>query len=292
MNKNTKYYISFNKCSGIGPKNFRKILDHFDSLESAWKATTSDFIQAGLKASLAVELVKHISKTNPSQEVERLQKLSIDVLTLEDNNYPKNLKEIYLPPAILYLRGKVLKKDGMAISIVGSRKVTEYGIKVTESISKALASRGLTIVSGLALGVDTVAHKAALKTGARTIAVLGCGVEKPYPYVNTKLATEIAKNGAIISEYPIGTPPLKHHFPARNRIISGLSLGTVVTEAAERSGALITAKDALEQGREVFAVPGSLGNENSKGPNNLIKMGAKPVTEVSDILEELGLKTE
>lgn len=283
-----KYLIAINKFIKIGPKRLGLLLNFFDSPEQIWCAKKEDFVKAGIEDGLAKELIVHIKNTDPDKEVEKLKKLSVNVLTLEDADYPENLKNIYLPPRIIYIRGEIKEEDGYAISIVGSRKATDYGRQITKDFASDLVLKGITIVSGLALGVDTAAHEAALSAGGRTIAVSGCGVEKPYPPSNANLAEKIIKNGAIISEFPIGTPPLRQNFPARNRIISGLSLGTLVTEAHEGSGSLITAGYTLEQNREVFAVPGSLYNKNSIGPNNLIKMGAKAVTSADDILEEMG----
>lgn len=290
MNKNSKHYVGFSKCLKIGPKRFGLLLNYFDSLENAWRGSISDFMKAGLDKNTAEDLAKHIENTDLDTEMERLEKLGAKILTLEDENYPNMLREIFLPPAILYVRGEILEEDENALSIVGARKVTDYGRQITKDLTYDLASGGLTIVSGLALGVDAVAHQAALEAKGRTIAVLGCGVDEIYPTTNTKLGNQIIESGAVISEFPLGTAPLKQNFPARNRIVSGLSLGTLVTEASEKSGALITARDALEQGREVFAVPGSLHNKNSAGPNNLIKMGAKPITAAKDIIEELNLE--
>jgi len=201
------------------------------------------------------------------------------------------LKEIYTPPALLYLRGKIEPRDEFSLGIVGTRKLSAYGQQATPFIAAELARAGLTIISGLAKGIDTLAHRAALSAGGRTIAVLGSGLNKTniYPFSNRRLAEEISRKGAVISEFPLGTQPLAQHFPQRNRIISGLSLGILVIEAPERSGALITAKDALEQNRDVFAIPGPIFAQNSFGTNNLIKMGAKLVGQANDILEELNL---
>lgn len=213
------------------------------------------------------------------------------VITQKDSSYPKLLKEIPTAPEKLWVKGEIETGDNLAIAVVGARKITSYGRQVTENLVPGLASAGLTIVSGLARGVDSVAHRAALSCGGRTIAVLGSGIDIIYPPENKKLYWEIAANGAILTEFPPGTPPKREHFPSRNRIIAGLSLGVLVTEAAEISGSLITAGFAADFGREVFAVPGPMYSPMSAGTANLIKDGAKLVSKVSDILEELNLAT-
>jgi len=212
-------------------------------------------------------------------------------ITLQDKNYPAMLKEIHNPPKELYIKGEIINQDKVAIAVVGTRKYTQYGKQAALDIAGKLSKLGITIVSGLAKGIDTFAHQAALENNGRTIAVLGSGMDKDNfsPACNYTLGEKIAENGAVISEYPEGTPGAIYTFPERNRIISGLSLGVVVIEAPEQSGALITANLALEQNREVFAVPGNIYEKNSQGTNQLIKMGAKLVTCVEDILEELNL---
>lgn len=208
-------------------------------------------------------------------------------LSLLDKDYPANLKYIYDPPSILYIKGNILPEDTIAVAVVGSRRATYYGLKNAENLGFQLAAGGITIISGLARGVDSAAHRGALKARGRTIAVLGSGLNKIYPRENEELVEEIAQNGAVISEFALDTPPLRQNFPRRNRIISGLSLGVVVVEAAKRSGALITANFALEQGREVFALPGKIDSFTSKGTHDLIKQGAKLVESIEDIIEEL-----
>jgi DNA processing protein len=224
--------------------------------------------------------------------MEKLAKENVSVITIKDEKYPKLLREIYNPPALLYYKGR-LEEDEFAIAVVGTRKCTSYGKQVTSEITRDLANNGITIVSGLALGIDTLAHQAALEVNEKTIAVLGSGLDAQniYPVTNCHLAEKIIETGGtLISEHPLGTLPLKFNFPQRNRIIAGLTLGTLVVEAPLTSGALITAKFALEFNREVFAVPGSIYSENSAGPNNLIKMGAKAVASAADILEALNLQ--
>ena len=280
-----KYFNAFN------PIAFRKLLVYFNSLKDAWSAEIGQFQQADLDKSVVENIRKQRPKINPDWEMERLIKEEIDLITIHDKNYPKLLKEIYTPPALLYIKGDLKSSDQLSLGIVGTRRLSVYGRQITPLIAADLSQAGLTIVSGLARGIDTLAHQAALKVGGRTMAVLGSGLNKKsiYPSANRRLAEEISQKGALISEFPIDAEPLPQHFPQRNRIISGLSLGILVIEAPEKSGALITAKDALEQNRDVFAVPGDIFSQNSLGPNNLIKMGAKLVNQASDILEELNL---
>ncbi len=211
----------------------------------------------------------------------------IKIFSFTDKDYPTNLRYIYDPPPTLYIEGEIIPKDNIAIAIIGSRQGTYYGLRNAENLSFELATKGITIISGLARGVDSAAHRGALKAKGRTIAVLGSGLNVIYPPENKKLADKIAQSGAIVSEFPLDTPPHRQNFPRRNRIISGLSLGVVVVEAAKRSGALITANFALEQGREVFALPGKIDSFASGGTHNLIKQGAKLIESSEDIIEEL-----
>lgn len=211
----------------------------------------------------------------------------IKTLGFQDKDYPVNLRYIYQPPSTIYLRGELLLEDNIAIAIVGSRKATDYGLRNAERLGFELASRGVTVVSGLARGIDTAAHKGALRARGRTIAVLGSGLDVIYPPENKKLAEAITQYGAVISEFTPDAPPTRYNFPQRNRIISGLALGVVIVEAAKRSGSLITADFALEQGREVFALPGEIGSFTSEGTHNLIKQGAKLVQSIDDIIDEL-----
>lgn len=276
----------------IGPARFKKIYNYFENMETAFRASVSDLIEAGVEEKIALEFIGYRPQINPHQEWEKLEKENIKIITIKDGDYPPLLKEIYNPPALLYYKGNISANDEFAIAAVGTRKITDYGKQVTQEIVKELARNSLTIVSGLALGVDGLAHQSTIEVKGRTIAVLGSGLDAQniYPTHHRYLSQKIIEaGGAIITEYPVGTLPLKQNFPNRNRIISGLSLGTLVIEAAEDSGALITAKYALDQNREVFAVPGSIHSKTSAGPNNLIKMGAKPVTCAADILDTLNL---
>ena len=217
---------------------------------------------------------------------------TVKEISITSEEYPKRLKNIYGPPPLLYVRGEIIPDDEIAVAVVGSRKASVYGLQTCEKLAYELASRGVTIVSGLARGIDSAAHRGALKAGGRTIAVFGCGINRIYPAENKALASQIEKNGALVSELPGETRPERFNFPKRNRIISGLSLGTVVVEAAKKSGSLITAACALEQGREVFAVPGKINSGTSAGVHGLIKDGAKLIDGVDDIIEELNLTLE
>ncbi len=285
------YFNAFNLIVQIGSVRFRKLLNFFPSLETAWQASATEFRQAGLEEEVVAKILEKRREIDPQAEFTKLEQQKIRLIAFGDELYPKLLREIPNPPIVLYVLGDLLGRDEMAIAVVGTRKCTPYGRQVTEDIVRDLVRANLTIVSGLALGIDAIAHQSALYYQGRTIAVLACGLDTIYPVANHSLGQKIlSQGGAILSELPLGTPPLKHHFPVRNRIISGLCLGTLVIEAAADSGSLITASHALEQNRQVFAVPGSIYNPSSVGPNNLLKMGAKPVTKVADILEELNLE--
>lgn len=276
----------------FGPKRFRKLYSYFPSMQEAFGASYNQLKEAGIEEEIVSEFLGKREQTDLEREWEKLEKEGIKIITILDKNYPARLKEIYNPPALLYLKGK-LQKDEYSLAIVGTRKPTAYGRQAVLEITSQLAQNGLAIVSGLALGIDGLAHQACLDAKGSTIAVLGGGIDKKtlYPAKHQGLAEKIIEQGgAVISEYPVGTVPLKQNFPYRNRIISGLSLGVLVIEAPEDSGALITARYALEQDREVFALPGSIYSQNSLGPNNLIKMGGKLVTSAADILGELNLR--
>lgn len=286
--ENLKYWLAWNKIAVIGPKRFYQLLKIFGSAKNAWQINSAE-IAKRLKLSnkISLQFSKEKRMIDPERNFDLLKKYNVKILTIKDSHYPQNLKEIHLPPPILYYIGNITDRDKNSISIVGSRKATYYGKMVAEKFSKDLALAGLTIVSGLARGIDTVAHKGALSVRGRTIAVLGCGIDIPYPPENRKLIKEIEESGAVITEFPLSALPERQNFPRRNRIISGLSLGTLVVEAAEKSGALITTDFALEQGREVFAIPGNITSQLSKGTHNLIKQGGKLVNNYKDILEEI-----
>jgi len=284
-----KYWVGFNIVHGIGPMKFRALLNHFGDLEEAWHADARELTSAGLDRRALKNLMTTRSTVSLDGEMEKIERQRAKVLTWNDPTYPTRLLNIYDPPPVLYVKGEILDEDQWAVAVVGTRGATIYGKEATRQIAGGLARNGLTIVSGLARGIDSEAHRAALDAGGRTIAVLGSGVDVIYPAESRKLAQAVVERGALVSEYALGTRPEAGNFPPRNRIISGLSLGVVITEAGERSGALITADFALEQGREVFAVPGNIFRKKSMGVNKLIQQGAKPILSVEDILEELNL---
>lgn len=282
-----KYWVGFNLIKGIGAVRFQGLVSHFDSLQTAWNAAPAELAQAGLGPKLVERVLAARHSVDLDQIWSRIEAQGVRVLTWPDEAYPTRLKEIDQPPPVMYIRGDYLPDDLFAVAIVGTRQVTPYGRQITEELASFLASNGITVVSGLARGVDAVAHQAALKAGGRTIGILGSGVDKIYPPEHQNLARQMIERGAVMSDYAIGTPPDASNFPPRNRIISGLSLAVVVIEAGETSGALITAEFAAEQGREVFAVPGSILAPQSKGTNKLIQNGALPLLSVNDIMQAL-----
>jgi len=286
-----KFYLALNKISVVGATRFRRLLERFGSPEEVWKAGLSQLQEVkGIGREVAEGIVRERERINLEEEMILVEEKKVKVLTLEDEDYPENLKNIYDPPPVLYVKGEIKKEDNQALAIVGSRRSTYYGKDLSQRLALGLSQKGFTIVSGMARGIDTFAHQGALKAKGRTIAVLGCGVDIVYPPESRELAEEIAGSGALISEFCLGTRPLAGNFPIRNRIISGLAQGVVVVQAGERSGATITADFALDQGREVFAVPGNVNVFQSKGTHRLIKQGAKLVEDINDILEELGIE--
>jgi len=282
-----KYWIALKSIAGVGNITFPALVDKFGSLPAIFAASVSKLNEIpGISKNIAAAIAGFKNWEKIKVELELLDKIQINIITYQDDLYPAKLMNIYDRPPFLYVRGN-LNKDDINIAIVGSRLASTYGKYTTEKISRELALKGLTIVSGMARGIDSVAHRGALSAHGRTIAVLGSGLDVIYPPENKKLFTDIIQNGAVISEYPPGTPPRSTNFPARNRIISGMSYGVVIIEAGEKSGSLITARLALEQGREVFAVPGSIDAAGSRGTNKLIKQGAKLIENTDDILEEI-----
>jgi DNA processing protein len=292
MTDNTPFYIGLSKVAGIGPVRVRKLLDAFGDAQTAWQATYADLVGAGLEHKLAQALLETRRTTDLDREMERLASTGATALTWASDHYPERLREVDDSPPVLYVLGDFAPSDSWAVAVVGTRRPTHYGREATPRLASELAEAGVTVVSGLAIGIDTEAHRAALDSGGRTIAVLGSGLDVIYPPENRGLARRIVDEGrgAIVSEFPLGTKPEAPNFPSRNRIISGLSLGVLVIEAGERSGALITVTFALEQGRDVFAVPGPITSRMSDGPNRLLKQGAKCVTSANDILEELNMQ--
>jgi len=284
-----KYWVGFNLISGIGRVRLTQLENYFGSLENAWRATPADLKHSGLDSGSIRAITSWRPKISLEAEMEKLDRYRVKVLTWHDKDYPARLKEIYDYPPLIYVRGSLLPEDEWCLAVVGTRRATVYGRQVTEEIVADLAQSKITIVSGLAKGIDSVAHHSALEAGGRSLAVFACGLDIVYPSENANLARRIMQQGALISEYPLGTKPRADNFPRRNRIMSGLSLGILVVEAGKTSGALITAHLALEQNREVFAIPGSILSPASSGTNHLIQEGAKLVHNYSDILEELNL---
>jgi DNA processing protein len=285
-----KYWASLALVPGIKTEHWQKINACFSNPKEAWESRRGDLLSAGLSGKWIENFFDAKGKINPKKVEESLIRNKISIIKKTDASYPQQLKEIYHPPFLLYVKGNLLESDENSIAIVGSRKGTDYGKRATFEIAKELTNNNITVVSGLALGLDTEAHKGAIAEGGRTIAVLANGLDQIYPTSNTSLAHQIIKNGCLISEQPLGTPALKHNFPARNRIISGLSQGVLITEAGENSGTLHTASFALEQNRQIYAIPGPIYNPLAKGPNNLLKNGAKAVTCAQDILEDFGIE--
>ena len=287
-----KYWLAFNRIRGIGRVRFKLLEAYFDSMEAAWAASEAELRAAGLDRRTIRSVVEGRGKVEPDTEMERLEKSGVRALTWHDEDYPARLKEIYDLPPVIYVKGSLLPDDERSIAVVGTRNPSHYGRQVTEQLVYDIASAGVAIVSGLARGVDGVAHRTALDARQRTIAVLGSGLDIIYPREHTNLSERIVENGALVSEHALGTRPDARNFPRRNRIMSGMTLGTLVIEAGARSGALITARQALEENREVFAVPGNILSDNSKGTNRLIReSAAKLVTSCEDVLEELNLSS-
>ena len=284
-----KYWVAFSGIAGIGRVRISRLKEYFGTLKDAWEAPEGKLKQAGLDSRSIDALVSLRPRISLDAEMEKLERCRIKPLIYEDPLYPARLKQIYDYPPVLYVRGNLPAEDEPCLAIVGTRRPTIYGRQVTEELVADLARSKITIVSGLARGIDSVAHRAALDAGGKTVAVFGSGLDIVYPGENAKLAQAIIDHGALISEHPLGVKPRAENFPLRNRIMSGLSLGVLVVEAGERSGALITAHQAVEQNREVFAIPGSILSPASHGSNRLIQEGAKLVRNYADILQELNL---
>ena len=284
------YWVGFNLVKGIGSVRLDGLLRYFGSLEIAWQAPREALEAAGLSGKVAGNLLKVRRDVDLEKILDDILSAGIQVLTWESEDYPRRLREVEQAPPVLYVSGSLLADDEWAVAIVGTRRVTAYGRQMAEELAGYLAGNGVTVVSGLARGVDGFAHKAALTAGGRTFAVLGSGVDRIYPPEHRQLAAEISRQGAVISDYAPGTPPEGSNFPPRNRIISGLSLAVIVVEAGNSSGALITARFAADQGRDVFAVPGNVHAPQSIGTNQLIRDGARPLLQPQDVLEALNLQ--
>lgn len=286
------YLNALNKIPGIGPQKIKILINYFGSGEKIWQSDLGELIQSGVNEKLAQTIIQARLEINPQEEWEKLQKENIQLISMEDNRFPKLLREIPSAPYLIYFKGVYEFNLSPMLAIVGSRKFSQYGKQVAISLSRDLANAGITVVSGMALGIDTFAHQGALESGGQTIAVLGSSLEDKNigPRTNFNLSRHIIENGGLLSDYPLGTQASPQTFPARNRLMAGLTLGTIVIEAGSQSGTLITAHMALDFNREVFAVPGNIFSPTSQGSNSLIKQGAKIVTSVNDILEELNLK--
>ena len=281
-------WLALRRVKGLGCLGFKRLIEQFADPNIIFNASRSELEQVEDLRAEAIEGIVHFDEwPDVAQEITRARNIGVSLIGYKDANYPARLRAIADPPPVLYVRGELTAADEKAVAIVGSRSASDYGRRVARDLARGLARVGFTVVSGMARGIDGMAHEAALTAGGRTIAVLGSGVERAYPPEHDKLHAHISENGAVISELPIGTRPLAFNFPARNRLISGLSLGVVVVEATEKSGSLITASMAVEQGREVFAVPGQVGSSRSRGAHRLIRQGANLVESVEDILSEI-----
>ena len=281
-------WMALSRVQGLGCVSFKKLAEHFGDPTEAFSASPSVLAQIpGLDKNVADGLRSFARWNEVEEEIHKVRSASVKMVPFTSPQYPARLRTISDPPPLLYVKGGIREADERAVGVVGSRSASDYGRRVARDLSHGLVSLGFTVVSGMARGIDGTAHEAALNAGGRTIAVLGSGVDRAYPPEHDKLYQRISEQGAVISEFPIGTRPMAFNFPARNRLISGLSLGVVVVEATEKSGSLITAALALEQGREVFAVPGAVGASRSRGAHRLIRQGAKLVETVDDIIEEI-----
>lgn len=289
MGDNLRYWLGFNLTPGIGPMRIQRLLDAFGDIRSAWTAPGRALRNAGLRGKEVESLLRTRASVDLDRAINQVSASGFQILCLEDESYPQRLREITYPPPVLYIWGELRSEDRWGVAVVGTRKPTAYGRAVTHDLSSSLALSGVCVISGLARGIDSIAHQSALQAGGRTIAVLGSGLDELYPPEHRQLAERIAQSGAVISDYPLGTRPEGKNFPPRNRIISGLSSVVVVVEAGQRSGALITADFANEQGRDVFAVPGSIRSRASKGTNALIQSGARLMLTTEEVLEALNM---
>lgn len=284
-----RYWLGFNLVRGIGPMRLRALLDVFGDVKTAWDASEQALRETRLDRRSLGNLLKARKQVDLDAVLRQVEQAGVHILTWESADYPVLLSQIPDAPPVLFVRGELTPADEWAVAMVGTRKATVYGREVAHRLASDLARSSVTVVSGLARGIDGIAHKTALEAGGRTIAVLGCGVDYIYPAEHRELAAMIIENGALVSDYPLGTRPEASNFPARNRIISGLSLGVIVVEAGIKSGAIITADFAADHGREVFAVPGSILSPASAGCNRLLRDGAAIVTDIQDVLETLHL---
>ena len=284
-----KYWVAFHRISGLGPARFAKLESYFGNLEDAWNSSPGQLSAAGLDARTTAEVQSDRPRIDPDGELEALYGAGVRAIHLRSDEYPHRLREIFDPPSVIYVKGNLAPEDERGVAVVGTRRASPYGREMARRLAGDLAASGVSVFSGLARGVDGIAHQAALDAGGRTVAVVGGGLDSIYPPEHAALASRICDQGAMISEYPLGKLPQAQHFPRRNRVISGLSLGVLVVEAGMKSGAMLTVRWALDQDREVFAVPGPVISENSAGTNWLIQQGAKLVVDHNDVLDELNI---
>ena len=287
-----KFWVAFNAIQGIGSARLQKLAAYFPDLSTAWYANRSDLLASGLPERICDLFIASRKNIDPENILDSILTKGIEIQTIDDDTYPRRLKEINNPPPVIYLKGEYIPTDEWAVAIVGTRIATSYGKQITQELAAFLANHDITVVSGMARGVDAFAHQSAIQSNGRTIAVLGCGVDVVYPPEHKNLASQIEKHGAIMSDYLPGTPPESSNFPPRNRIISGLSLATIVIEAGEKSGALITASYAAEHGRDVYALPGPIYAAQSKGTNRLISQGAIPLLNYDQLLDNLNIRQD
>ncbi|MEX0787729.1 MAG: DNA-processing protein DprA [Anaerolineales bacterium] len=289
MGDTKAYWIAFHRVPRIGAARFRLLIRAFGDLETAWRAPAKELAAVGLGPRTLESLLATRDRMDPDAEAEAAFKAGYQVLTWEDDAYPARLREIPTPPPVLFVAGSILSKDETAVALVGTRNPTTYGLDATDELSQGFARAGVTVVSGLARGIDSQAHQSALRAGGRTFAVLGSGLDRIYPQEHRGLANEISRSGAVLSDYPLGTGPDPRNFPPRNRLISGLAMAIVVVEAGDESGALLTAEFAAAQARPVFAVPGTIHSGKSRGTNALIAAGARPALSAHTVLADLHL---
>jgi DNA processing protein len=290
MGDEKAYWLALSCVGGIGAVRFRTLLDAFGSIEAAWQATPGELRSCGIGPVAASALIDGRTRIDPDRELARVTSAGFDALTWLDEGYPDRLREIAQPPPVLYADGQIEARDRWAVAVVGTRKPTAYGVSAARDLGRVLAGNGVVVISGLARGIDALAHQAALEAGGRTVAVLGSGLDQVYPPEHRGLASQIRLNGAVVSDCPLGTKPDGANFPPRNRIIFGMAAAVVVVEAGEGSGALITADFGAEQGREVFAVPGSIYSRTSRGCHRLIENGARPLVAFEDVLEAINME--
>ncbi len=291
LTQEQREWLTLTLVPGVGTTLFIRLLARFRTAGAVLRAP-KHALQDIVGDKLAQRITQYSEVVDVEAQERAMTQRGVTLLTMEDPKYPLRLAEIYDPPLVLFVHGELREEDQNCVAVVGTRRATPYGLRMAEKFGREMGARGVTVVSGLALGVDAAAHRGAIDAGGRTIAVLGCGVDVVYPPQNADLMQEITKHGCVVSQFPMGMKPSAGHFPYRNRIISGMTMGTLVVEAPLSSGALITARQAAEQGREVFAVPGQVGVTNSQGPHLLIREGAKLVETVEDILVELNLPTD